>query len=496
MSTVVVIGAGPAGLAAARAARERGASVVLLDAADQVGGQYWRHLPESRPSAREQRLHHGWRTFTGLRAALEADASCEIVTGAQVWAIETGEPADGAVVVHALIGPPDGTDRIPRTLRPDALVLATGAHDRTLPFPGWDLPGVFTAGAAQALAKGERVAIGRRVVVAGAGPFLLPVAASLVATGAQVAGVFEAARATTLARGWLSRPWELLGVAAKGGELAGYAASHVRHRIPYRLGRAVVAAHGTDHVESVTVARLDAQWHPIPGSEVRVAADAACVSHGFTPRLELPIAAGCEISPDRFVIVDDAQCSSVAGVYAAGEITGIGGADAALAEGTLAGHCAAGGRADDPAVRTASAARRTFAAFAARLDAAHGIRPGWTGWLTDDTVVCRCEEVSHGRLMATAAATSSSGLRSLKLTTRAGLGICQARICGRTVEALLGEAATDAASGRLGLIDGSTTDRRPIAAPIRLGELAAGEASDRPAAEASSHAPTSTKGHA
>ncbi|MDQ0576434.1 NAD(P)/FAD-dependent oxidoreductase [Agromyces albus] len=496
MSTVVVIGAGPAGLAAARAARERGASVVLLDAADQVGGQYWRHLPESRPSAREQRLHHGWRRFTRLRAALEADRGCEIVTSAQVWAIETGELADGAVVVHALIGPPDGTDRIPRTLRPDALVLATGAHDRTLPFPGWDLPGVFTAGAAQALAKGERVAIGRRVVVAGAGPFLLPVAASLVATGAQVAGVFEAARATTLARGWLSRPWELLGVAAKGGELAGYAASHVRHRIPYRLGCAVVAAHGTDHVESVTVAHLDAQWHPIPGSEVRVAADAACVSHGFTPRLELPIAAGCEISPDRFVIVDDAQCSSVAGVYAAGEITGIGGADAALAEGTLAGHCAAGGRADDPAVRAASAARRTFAAFAARLDAAHGIRPGWTGWLTDDTVVCRCEEVSHGRLMATAAATSSSGLRSLKLTTRAGLGICQGRICGRTVEALLGEAATDAASGRLGLIDASTTDRRPIAAPIRLGELAAGEASDRPAAEAGSHAPTSTKGHA
>lgn len=478
MSTVVVIGAGPAGLAAARAARERGASVILLDASDQVGGQYWRHLPESRPSAREQRLHHGWRTFTGLRAALAADPGCEIVTGAQVWAIETGEPAAVAVVVHALIGPPDGTDRIPRTFRPDALVLATGAHDRTLPFPGWDLPGVFTAGAAQALAKGERVAIGRRVVIAGAGPFLLPVAASLAATGARVSGVFEAARTTTLARGWLSRPWVLRGVAGKGRELAGYAWGHVRHRIPYRLGRAVVAAHGTDHVESVTVARLDARWHPIPGSEVRVEADAVCVSHGFTPRLELPIAAGCEISPDRFVSVDDTQRTSVIGVYAAGEITGIGGADAALAEGALAGHFAAGGRAGDPVVRNAAAARRTFAAFAARLDAAHGIRPGWTGWLTDDTVVCRCEEVSYGRLMSTAAATSSSGLRSLKLTTRAGLGICQGRICGRTVESLLGEVVTDAASGRLGLIDGTTTDRRPIASPLRIGELAAGHSPD------------------
>ncbi|MBT2517442.1 FAD-dependent oxidoreductase [Streptomyces sp. ISL-90] len=461
-------------MAAARAARQRGASVVVLDAAEQLGGQYWRHLPGSRPSAREQRLHHGWRTFTELRAALEADPGCEIVTSAQVWAIETEWRADAAVVVHALVGPPDGSDRAARTYRPDALVLATGAHDRTLPFPGWDLPGVFTSGAAQALAKGERVAVGRRVVVAGAGPFLLPVAASLAATGARVSGVFEAARASTLARGWLSRPWVLRGVAGKGGELAGYAWGHLRHRIPYHLGRAVVAAHGTERVESVTIARLDTAWRPVPGSEVRVEADAVCVSHGFTPRLELPIAAGCEISPDRFVRVDDAQRTSVVGVYAAGEITGIGGADAALAEGAIAGHCAAGGRADEAAVRAASAARRTSAAFAARLEAAHGIRPGWTAWLADDTIVCRCEEVPYGRLMATAAATRSRGLRSLKLTSRAGLGICQGRICGRTVESLLGEGATDAASGRGGLIDDATTDRRPIVSPLRLGELAAG----------------------
>ena len=481
MTGVLIIGAGPAGLAAARAARAHGASVTLIDAADEVGGQYWRHLPPSRPSARERRLHHGWGAFTALRGELEADPGCEIVTGAQVWAIERADAAPAArPTVHVLVGEPDGTRREARTYRPDALVFATGAHDRTLPFPGWDLPGVFTAGAAQAFAKGERVAVGERVVVAGAGPFLLPVAASSAMAGSSVVGVFEASRMPQLVRGWLPRPWQLARAAKKGGELAGYVAGHLRHRIPYVLGRGVVAAHGTDRVESVTVAGLDADWRPIPGSERRIAVDAVAVSHGFTPRLELPIAAGCDIGADRFVVVDDGQQTSVPGVYAAGELTSIGGVDAALAEGELAGHCAAGGTPDDPSMRAARRTRTAFAGFARRIEAAHGIGPGWIGWLRDDTVVCRCEEVPYGRLRDTAIATCASGLRSPKLTTRAGLGICQGRVCGRTVEDLLGRASAAAggtASASIPL-DGTTTDRRPIASPIRLGELAAGHAPD------------------
>ncbi|QTX06166.1 FAD-dependent oxidoreductase [Agromyces archimandritae] len=492
MSEVLVVGAGPAGLAAAVAARERGARVVLLDGADAAGGQYWRHLPPERPAAREARLHHGWAAFERMRGALERDDGCELLFGAHVWAIERDD--DGAPVVHALIGDVDGAGRTPRVFRPSALVLATGAHDRTLPFPGWDLPGVTTAGAAQALAKGERIAIGERVVVAGAGPFLLPVAASLAATGARVLGVFEAAGVGALARGWLANPAGLFGAAGKAAELAGYAAGHVRHGIPYRTGRAVVAAHGTDRVEAVTIARVDARWRPIPGTETRVAADAVCVSHGFTPRLELAIAAGCALTPGRFVSADEAQRTSAPGVYAAGEITGIGGADAALAEGRIAGHVAAGGAPGDAALTQARRRRAVMQGFAGRIEAAHGIRPGWTGWLRDDTVVCRCEEVPAARIRATSAATAGAGLRSMKLATRAGLGICQGRVCGRTVEALLAASAPGAtpeppaACGALREVDDADacepardadsleaagTDRRPIAVPVRLGELAA-----------------------
>jgi len=458
MRHVLVIGAGPAGLTAAVAACEAGARVTLLDSGDGLGGQYWRHLPPQRPSRRESRLHHGWPAFQRLRARVANEAAIEVVTEAQVWALETVD----ALAAQVLIGPSDSAGREARSLTADAIVFATGAHDRTLPFPGWHLPGVFSAGAAQALAKGERISVGERAVVAGAGPFLLPVAQSLTAAGATVLGVYEASRLPAIAKGWLPRPWRLLGAAHKGPELAGYLAHHLGRRVPYRLGHAVVEARGDGRVEEVVLARLDADWAPVPGTERTLAADAVCVSHGFTPRLELPIAAGCRIGPDRFVLVDEDQRTSVDGVYAAGEITGIGGVDAALVEGRVAGHLAAEG--DRALLRSALRRRKSTADFARRIEAAHGIRPGWTSWLRDDTIVCRCEEVPYGLIRDVSAATEQHSLRSVKLTTRAGLGLCQARMCGRTLEALTGADASRAAD---------TSDHRPLAAPIRLGDLAA-----------------------
>ena len=317
VTDVLVVGAGPAGLAAARAARERGATVTLLDSSDQLGGQFWRHLPDTRPSGAEQILHHGWDTFRALSDALESDSGCRVIRSAQVWAIETSPGGPGTV--HVVVGESDGVGRERLVFTPDAMILATGAYDRVLPFPGWDLPGVFTGGAAQALAKGERLAVGRRVIVAGAGPFLLPVAASLSGAGSSVLGVFEANRASALLRGWLPKPWQLLPAASKGVELAGYVAGHLRHRIPYRLGRMVVAAHGTEWVEAVTVASVTADWTPIKGTEQTVEVDALCVSHGFTPRLELAIAAGCALTAERFVQIDEGQQTSVPGVYAIGD---------------------------------------------------------------------------------------------------------------------------------------------------------------------------------
>lgn len=467
MTQVLVIGAGPAGLAAATAAAAQGAEVTLLDSSDETGGQYWRHLPVVRSGLREASLHHGWPRYLALRAELENSDDVTLLLGAQVWSLEPNADSMCGFVVHVSVGPTDAAETKSLRLTPDAIVLATGAHDRTLPFPGWELPGVFTGGAAQALAKGERVRIGQRVVVAGAGPFLLPVASSIAETGARVVGVFEASRPVSLLSGWGNRPWGLLGARSKVGELIGYARTFLKRRVGYHLGTAVIAAQGTDRVQSVTIARVTRDWVPIPGTERTIMADAVCVSHGFTPRLELAVAAGCALDSSRFVTVDERQRTSVPHVFAAGEITSIGGVDLALAEGAIAGHCAAGGDVRAASIAKSVAARRTFTDFAGRIEAAHGIRPGWHRWMHDDTVVCRCEEVEYGTICRVAAGTRSVGLRSLKLSTRAGLGICQGRICGRTVEGILAAAAPGGA-----LIDSSTTDRRPIVSPQRLSDLA------------------------
>lgn len=493
---VVVVGAGPAGLAAADAALAAGAEVTLIDTAERPGGQYHRMLPEAYGATDPGVLQHGYRSFDRRVRRVLGHPRCSWWAESSVWALErrdtadaagaagaadgtgdtagaqdaagagdgTGPAGDGPPLVHVL----SGTPRRRHVLEPDALVLAVGAHDRVLPFPGWDLPGVYTAGAAQALAKGERLAVGDRVVVAGTGPFLLPVATSLLEAGSRVVEVLEAGRPGALAGGWLRRPWELGPQLGKSGELLSYAATLGRHRVPYRLGRAVVEARGDGRVEEIVTARVRADWSVVPGGERVVAVDAVCVGHGFTPRLELPVAAGCALRPvpagspaEVFVAVDDDQRTSRTGVYAAGEITGVAGAPASRAEGAVAGWIAAGGAPESRALATLRADRDRGRAFAARLAAAHPIGRAWPGWLRPDTVVCRCEETTYAAVCRSAADPTRTEPGVAKLATRAGLGPCQARVCGPTVAELRRTAGA-----------GAGPHHRPVAEPIRLGELA------------------------
>lgn len=449
MRDLVVIGAGPAGLAAAVTAATAGLDVVLVDAGRRPGGQYYRHH-----AAETGRLHHGWDTFVRLRDALDR---LTYLPGHRVWHVEDG------FTVHALAG-----DRDERPVRIDAraLIVATGAHDRSLPFPGWDLPGVLTAGGAQALLKGDRVMAGRRIVVAGTGPFLLPVATGLARAGATVVGVFEANRPYGFARHVARHP-------DKAREGAGYAALLARHRIRYRTGHTVVAAHGDGRVEAVTVARLDRDWAQV--HERAIECDTVAVGYGFTPQLEIPLQLGCATRMDAdgslVVAVDVAQRTSVPGVYAAGETTGVGGAQLSLVEGELAGLAvaeAAGGVAPDPAdVRRLLARRRRLREFAAAMHQAYPVRPGWMDRLGDGTLVCRCEEVTYGRL-AEAARLGATDPRSAKLLSRAGMGRCQGRVCGYATAWL--------AAGLCGRSPGADdllgTARRPIAQPVRLRDLA------------------------
>ncbi|MEV4312812.1 NAD(P)/FAD-dependent oxidoreductase [Actinocrispum sp. NPDC049592] len=405
--TVVVVGAGPAGLNAARAAAGLGREVVLVDAAPSVGGQYWRQRFSSP------------RTLPGVTH----------LASTVVWAVEGRR-------VHLLTGPADGPGRSARTIEASALVIATGAYDRVVPFPGWDSAEVFTAGAAQALAKGQGVAVGQRVLVGGTGPFLLAVARSLLGVGASVVGIAEANRPLR---------WDLRTGWGKVPELLGYAP--MLARVPLWTRTAVVGVSGG----VATVARLDGAWNVVGTRSVEV--DAVCVGYGFLPQLDVALAAGCEVV-DGFVGVDSSQRTSVAGVFACGEVTGVGGADLAAVEGWVAGVAAGGGVVSRALLRRVRAGRR----FAAALARAFPVREGWRGWGSESTLVCRCEGVSVGEVLG-AVREGAVGARSLKLVSRVGLGRCQGRMCLSNVASLTGVE-----------FDG----RRPVVVPVRLGEIADG----------------------
>ncbi|MEU4114712.1 NAD(P)/FAD-dependent oxidoreductase [Kitasatospora sp. NPDC028055] len=448
---LAVVGAGPAGLAAAVTAADLGLRCVLLDGAGRPGGQYYRHPAPGLGARRPDRLHHHWSVYAGLAARLEAHPRAEFRGGHQVWALE--RTADG-FALHITRGP-QAADRT--TLRAGAVLLATGAYERQLPFPGWTLPGVVTAGGAQAMLKAGLVLPGRRIVVAGSGPLLLAAASSLVAAGAEVPAVVEASDYLGYAR----RPGVLAAVPAKLVEGAGHGGALLRHRVRLRPRSAVVEAHGTDRVTAVTVARLDADWRPLPGTERRIACDALAVGHGLLPQIDLATELGADTAtgPDGAVAlrVDARLRTSVPGLWSAGETNGVGGADLALAEGELAAHAVAGVRPG----RALLGRRARLREFAALMAAAHRPGPGWTGWLRPDTDVCRCEEVPVARIEEAVEELGAGDPRTVKLLTRAGMGWCQGRMCGPAVACLSGAAEPGA-------------DRRPMACPVPLSQLAAG----------------------
>ena len=452
---LAVVGAGPAGLAGVVAAADLGLRCVLLDAGARAGGQYYRHPAPSLGAARPERLHHHWPTFTALAdrlAAHLATGRVEQLTHHHLWTAEAGE----VWRLHAATGA-DGSGRA--VLRARAVLLATGAFERQLPFPGWTLPGVIGAGGAQAMLKAGLVLPGRRVVVAGSGPLLLAAAASLTAAGARVPAVVEASGYLGYAR----RPDVLAAVPGKLGEGVTHGAALARHGVLLRRNSAVVEVHGEDRVTGVTVARLDSSWRPVPGSGRRIACDALAVGHGLVPQIELAteLGAATRLVPDgtSALRVDAQQRTSVPGLWAAGEVCGVGGAELALAEGELAARSIAGTATAPPAALLGR--RRRLRAFADLMAAAHRPGPGWTGWLREDTEVCRCEEVPVSAIREAVDELGAGDARTVKLLTRAGMGWCQGRMCGTAVACLsgAGEAAPDS---------------RPLSCPVQLGELAAG----------------------
>jgi NADPH-dependent 2,4-dienoyl-CoA reductase/sulfur reductase-like enzyme len=445
---VVIVGAGPAGLAAALAAaralraahgpRRTAAAgqggVVLVDAAPWPGGQIWRARRGVVHAAAEQTL----AAFAGL--------DVRVVGATRVVGVLPQRTL--------LLEGPEGA----RRLCWQRLVLAGGARERLLPFPGWTLPGVFGAGGLQALVKGGWPVAGRRVLVAGTGPLLLAAAATLRREGAHLAGlVDEAGLAAHLrfAPALLAHPGKTLDAARLALALGG---------VRFRRGWRVVAAEGAGRVERVRLAPVATARAEAAGGarEIVVECDALAAGWGLLPDVGLAQMLGCALATHLgapAVAVDAAQRTSVAGVFAAGEATGVAGARAAALQGDIAGAAAVHDLIDDgasdasdapragtpvrpgparaprrpaapsTATRRALARERSFAAAVARTfvppaDLAARLEP--------DTLVCRCEDVPWSALAA------QPDLRSAKLATRCGMGHCQGRLCHGALTAITG----------------------------------------------------------
>lgn len=474
---LAVVGAGPAGLIAAVTAADHGLTVTVLDASAATGGQYYRSPAPGLGVTRPQALHHGWAAYAALSDRVSEHLRSGTIrhcTWHQVWTVER---AGADWVLHAVTGP-DGEGRSVVTAR--RLLLATGSYERQLPFPGWTLPGVVGAAGAQAMLKSGLVLPGRRIVVAGSGPLLQAVAHSLARAGGEVPLLVEAAGYGAYARA----PQVLAANPGKLWEGARHRAALLRSGVRVMSHSAVTAVHGTDRVSGVTVSRLDRDWQPVAGSGRRIDCDTLAVGHGLVPQLELATALGCATREcadgAHAVILDDRLRTTVPGVWGAGETGGIGGVQLALIEGELAAlSVIAAAQVVDPPDGTGRTGevgrigrigvlrrkRRRLRAFAEVMGAAHRPRPGWRAWPADDTEVCRCEEVTAGRIRTAVDELGARDTRTVKLLTRAGMGWCQGRICGPAVRELavpVGESAADAGP-----------DRRPLACPLPLSTLAA-----------------------
>ena len=385
---VLVVGAGPAGLAAAYRAAQAGRRVIVVDDNPDAGGQIW------RGEQREPRSHEAQVWFERLRSVdIEYHAAARVFQR-----IEPGKLlAETAGGVCELVF--------------ENLILATGARERFLPFPGWTLPNVIGAGGLQALVKNGLPIDGKKVVISGSGPLLLAVAGYLRSHGAEILLIAEQASSLRLARFGF-------GLAGKSAQV--FALRKQLKRVRYLRDCWVVAAHGEEKLERVTFQRT--------GKRSTLSCDYLACGFHLVPNLELAELLGCDIR-DAAVRVDEFQQTSVSRVYSAGESTGIGGLELSLVEGEIAGLAAAGHREESRRLFPERAKQRRFADL---LNRTFALRNELKTLAAPDTIVCRCEDVVFERLRA------HDSWRAAKLQTRCGMGPCQGRICGSAVEFLFG----------------------------------------------------------
>ncbi len=446
MIDVLVIGAGPAGMAAASTAAQHGLDTMLVDEQAIPGGQVYRALPASVRVRGDLGADH--RSGEALRGEL-ADSGARLAAGHRVWNVRPGFRVDTIAA--------DGA----RSWTARTLIVATGTTERQLPFPGWTTPGVIGLAAATILIKSQRLLPGRRIVVAGVGPLLAAVAIAIVKAGGEVAAIVDAAHPSE----WLAK---LPRLAARPDLLlrgALWLAQLRRAGVRHLGGHVVTRAHGAERLDAVEIAALGTDGRP-RGATQSIACDALTIGFGLVPVSDITrlLRARHAYAPQRGGWIADRDAdmrSSVPGLYLAGDGGGISGAVAAELQGRLAAFAALRDldRLTAHEHAGATALLRQHHARAARFGGAMAelmaIRPALYRAISLECTVCRCEDVPRSEIEAAIEA-GARDVNQLKAWTRAGMGPCQGKICGDAVAELV------AAHGATRETVGAFTARPPL----------------------------------
>jgi NADPH-dependent 2,4-dienoyl-CoA reductase/sulfur reductase-like enzyme len=457
---LVVVGGGPAGLSAAIEARAAGVSVVLLDEGPEPGGQIFRRYGPGFTVSDSHAAGHEFEdgdALIGRARESGTDIRCRtVVWGAwgKTLAYVSDENASGVIEARAI-------------------VIATGARDRAITFPGWTLPGVITAGAAKTLVAIQRVLPGKRILMAGSGPLALAFSAQLREYGANIVEVTEAAPGPSIL--------DYLKLALHGErsvlmDAARYRSQLMLQRVPLSYSTMIVRAEGGREVERAIVAKVDREWRVVPGTERSIDADTVLLGYGLESNSEFSRLLNCEQRFDRtgggwLPVRDERMRTSVPGVYAAGDGAGVGGSRSALQQGRIAGISAA---AELGAITEAEAARRLaepmrrmkrINAFVATLNKIYAVGPGLYELATPETFVCRCEERTQSDLEALID-DGVGDINAIRAQSRIGMGRCQGRNCATHVSATIARK-----TGRDVTAVAPPTARPPVK-PVPVGALA------------------------
>jgi NADPH-dependent 2,4-dienoyl-CoA reductase/sulfur reductase-like enzyme len=445
---VAIVGAGPAGLAAAATCAGAGLSTVLFDEQPAAGGQIYRSITETALTNREVLGPSYWKGEALVEQFRASGA--RYVPGATVWSITRDRDIG---VSHG------GGSQIVNARR---IILCTGALERPFPIPGWTLPGVMTAGAAQILLKSSGVVASGRVVLAGCGPLLWLLAWQYLNAGAKIDAVLDTTPAANRVRALPhALPFLFSGYLREGLRLV----RRVKREVPVISGVTALRAIGDDTVGAVAYRR--------GADEIEIPADTLLLHHGVVPNVNLAMSVGIRHRWNESQlcfnpVLDADGTSSAEGIAVAGDGAGIAGAEAARWRGVIAGLAAAKALGAKTSGGEESAARRALVGSLrgrAFLDALYRPSDAFRR-PTGDTIVCRCEEIS-ARQIAETVALGCPGPNQMKVFLRCGMGPCQGRLCGLTVTELIAEgrgiSPEDVGYYRL----------RPPVKPITVGELAA-----------------------